>query len=137
MNPLGLIRSDNICTASGHINPHSQRMRTMFNLIDVFLVNDHVMTFDNITINQLSDPDIEFKTNMNKKHIDIQILRIITPNANTQSSFKSMWNKTNNETNLKYKRLLICRVCHENSQLVYITISNGNHTNFFQRNLIL
>ena len=138
MPPLGLIPpNNNRRTADANINPHAQRRRAMLVPIDVFLINDHVMTFDNISINELSDPEIELKINMNKKHIDIQILRIITPHANTQSSFKSMCKKTYTETKLQYKRLLLCRFCHENSQLVYITISNENNTNFFQRNLIL
>ena len=96
---LGLILLlGNVRPVATNINSHAQRMRTMLKPIDVFLVNDHAMTFDNITINQLSDLEIEFKTNMNKKHIGIQILRIITPNANTQSSFKSVWKKKNTET---------------------------------------
>jgi hypothetical protein len=104
MPAVGLIPPNNNCrSAVANINPHAQRRRAMLVPIDVFLINDHVMTFDNISINELSDPEIEFKTNMNKKHIDIQILRIITPNASTQSSFKSMWKKTNTETDLKYK----------------------------------
>ena len=117
MPDLGHNPPNNRRPAAANINPHAQRRRAMLIPIDVFLINDHVMTFDNITINELSDPEIEFKTNMNKKHIDTQILRIITPHANTQSFFKSMWKKINTETKLQYKRLLLCPVCHENSQL--------------------
>ena len=59
MPALGLILPlGNIHPAVANINPYDQRMRTMFNPIDVFLINDHVMTFDNITINDLSDPEI-------------------------------------------------------------------------------
>ena len=72
MPALGLIPPlGNVCPDAANINPHAQRRRAMLNHIDVFLVNDHIMNFDNITINELSDPEIEFKTNMNKKHIDI------------------------------------------------------------------
>ena len=56
MPPLG-----NICPAVDNINPHSEIMRTMLNLVDVCLVNDYVITYDNITTNELSDPDIKFK----------------------------------------------------------------------------
>ena len=67
MPVVGLIPpNNNRRTAEPLINPHAQRRRSMLVPIDVFLINDHVMTFDNISINVLSDPEIEFKTNMNK-----------------------------------------------------------------------
>ena len=59
MPDLGLIPpNNNHRAAEAFINPHAQRRRSMLVPIDVFLINDHVMTFDNISINELSDPEI-------------------------------------------------------------------------------
>ena len=56
MPALGLIPPNNCRPAAANFHPHAQRRREMLVPIDVFLINDHVMTFDNISNNELSDP---------------------------------------------------------------------------------
>ena len=70
----------------------SQRQRTILAPIDMNLINRHVMqtTEVTVTVTELMTDKVDETINMNRKHIDVQILSVITPqsNQNATTSFQ-------------------------------------------------
>ena len=66
---------------SGNEN-NAQQRRCIPTPIDSTLINHIVMQTTTITIYKLLQENLDLTVNINKRHVDVQIMRVITPQAN-------------------------------------------------------
>eukprot|EP00957_Ditylum_brightwellii_P199000 15169013-Ditylum_brightwellii.AAC.1 len=64
----------------------NQRQRVIMAPIDASLINHCVMQTTKVTVAELISENIDNAINMNRRQIDIQILRIITPQSNQNAT---------------------------------------------------
>ena len=117
----------------------SQRQRTILAPIDMNLINRRVMRTTEVTVTELMTDKVDETINMNRKHIDVQILRVITPQANQNATTR--YQRTNQQNNnVRFTRFILCRVLSERSDLshlIYIRIHHDQNARLFHRNLVL
>ena len=64
------------------MNRNVQRRIVIMIPADSILTNMIVASMDDVTVTMLLDENLNANVNMNQTHIDLQILRVITPQAN-------------------------------------------------------
>ena len=104
--------------------------------VDLSLVNQRVMAITtNITLSELLQENLDLTVNMNKRHMDIQILRIITPQPNQNALTR--YQRTNQTHQVRFNRFILCRIFREHSILVYVMMSSDVNGRLFHRDLVL
>lgn len=115
-------------------NPRpQQRPRTMETPIDSTLVGTRAMGTHGLSLTDLLDDDIELRVNMNRSHLNVQILRIITPKPGSNSA-TTRYQRGGQSQKIVYVRIILCR--HEN-KLCYIFINHEQNRRLFHRDLLL
>jgi hypothetical protein len=122
-------------------NPRSpQRQRSGFTPYDLTLVgNRRFLASKDTDIGFLSSDQVDV-TNMNKVHITGQIIRIVSPIANTNAYVSRSYNTQVQQ--ITYHRLILMRVhndsnLNENSVLFYLMITRDDNNRLFHRDLDL
>jgi hypothetical protein len=92
-----------------------------------------------VKIDDLSDEIKIFSMNLNRNHLDVQLLRVITPNKDQKASIYARKQRTNNQE-VHFSRLFLCRIHStqhivENGRLLYLMEANGSNNMLFERNL--
>ena len=112
--------------------PH-QRARVMETPIDLGLIGTRVMRTNPITIEDLLDENVEFKHNINRTHLKLQILRIITPKAGSNTA-TTKYQRGGMSQKISFVRIILCR---NEDKLCYIMINHEHNKRLFHRDLLL
>ncbi len=122
-------------------NPRSpQRQRSGFTPYDLTLVgNRRFLASKDTDIAFLSSDQVDI-VNMNKVHITGQIIRIVSPIANTNAYVSRTYNAQVQQ--ITYHRLILMRVhndgnLNENSILFYLMVTRDDNNRLFHRDLDL
>ena len=86
-----------------------------------------------ISLQDLYDPEIESKVNINRSHITIQVIRNITP-RNGSNSASIRYYQRNVQQQLTFTRIYMCRYKDE---LCYLMINREQNKRIFHRDLQL
>ena len=93
-----------------------------------------IMNTTAIKINTLMQEDVESRVDLDEKHIDVQILRIITPQDGKTGNAMTRYQRGNQQKTLTFTRILLCR---SGTLLVYLMMSNDMNRRLFHRDLLL
>ena len=72
---------------------------------------------------------------MKKQYVDVQIMRVITPQAN--QNYITRYTCSNKKNEVIFNCFILCHVVDEASYLVYITMAAKTIGSIFHRDLIL
>ena len=97
---------------SGNEND-AKRRRCIPTPIDSTLVNRRVMRTTTITLAELLQENLDLTVNMNKRHVDVQIMRVITPQANQNAVTR--YTRSNQQNEARFNRFILCFVIAEAS----------------------
>ena len=115
-------------------NPRpAQQARTIETPYDVTLVGKRVTMTTAISLQDLLNENVELNFRMNRCHLLVQILRIITPKAGNNIA-NTRYQRGNFQQKITFIRILLCR--HEN-ELCYIMMTNESNKRIFHRDLVL
>ena len=103
----------------------------MANPMDTALICTRVMRTNEISPTSLLDENVELNHNMNCSHLNIQILRIITPNNGSNTSTMK-YQQGRFSQNITLIRIIMCR--HEDN-VYYIMINHEHNRRLFHRYL--
>ena len=122
------VRNDNIGDGPG-IQPVDIELLPMMNKLN------------EIGVDQL-EGDESNKLNLNRVYIDVQLLRLITPNSQQKAMTYGVRRRNNNNQDVIFSRLMLCRVYSEKkysngSRLVYLMESKNSNQNLFNKNVEL
>ena len=81
-----------------------------------------------INLQDLYDPDIESRVNINRSHITIQVIRNITP-RNGSNSASTRYYQRNVQQQLTFTRIYMCR---HKDELCYLMINREQNKRIFQ-----
>ena len=84
--------------------------------------------------------DAVYDMNLNRNFIDVQIIRIITPNTNQKANIYAIRNRRANNQDVHFRRLFLCRVFSESditehSKPIYLMEASDQNNMLFERNL--
>lgn len=116
--------------------PSSRRQRVIQMPVDRALLGDLVMSTHEVKVRDLLNEDIEMEVNLNRTHLNLQILRIITPqsgNAGNQAMTRYQ-HRINSQQKITFIRIILCR---NDSNLCYIMMTNDMNKRLFHRDLLL
>ena len=135
----GQQRQRSATTSSDNVQePAAQRQRvnngTEMLLIDKNLIGTRVMKTNEIKLNSLLNENIESIIDLEDTHLDVQILRIITPNDGKSGNAITRYQRNNQQKQLPYTRTLLCRT---GPSLVYIMMSHDMNRRLYHRDLLL
>ena len=102
--------------------------------VDKTLQGTRIMNTTAIKINILMQEDVESRVDLDEKHIDVQILRIITPQDGKTGNAMTRYQRGNQQKTLTFTRILLCR---SGTLLVYLMMSNDMNRRLFHRDLLL
>ena len=94
-----------------------------------------------INVDQL-EGDESNKINLNRIYIDVQLLRLITPNLQQKAMTYGVRRRNNNNQDVIFSRLMLCRVysnkrCSDGSRLIYLMESKNSNQCLFNKNVEL
>ena len=92
------------------------------------LLNARAMRTNLISLDRLKLDDIDFDVNLNKFHIDVQIMYMITLILNVSASTKYF--KNSNAKEIKYTQIFKCKT-HLCSDLLYIIMTTSYNMRLF------
>ena len=112
--------------SSSSNQPAANRRRTILTPLDPELLNSTLMSsIDEVNINSLrSGNDDIFEMDLDTNYLDVQLIRIITPNMNQRASVYGIKRRNNNQ-DIHFSRLFLCRLhsdtnLNEMSKLIYL-----------------
>lgn len=122
----------------------NQRQRTNLIPLDSSLINQPVITdLKEVGVNDLIGEKV-FDIDLDDQYIDVQLLRIITPNTDQKAHIYSIrrarGTNNNNSSEVHFSRIYQCRIYSEknlndHSQLLYLMESRNSNQSLFDRNL--
>ena len=94
-----------------------------------------------VNVDQL-EGDESNKINLNRVYIDVQLLRLITPNQQQKAMTYGVRRRNNNNQDVIFSRLMLCRVysnkrCSDGSRLIYLMESKNSNQCLFNKNIEL
>ena len=127
--------------SSSSNQPAANRRRTILTPLDPELLNSTLMSsIDEVNINSLrSGNDDIFEMDLDTNYLDVQLIRIITPNMNQRASVYGIKRRNNNQ-DIHFSRLFLCRLhsdtnLNEMSKLIYLMEARNSNNMLFDRNI--
>lgn len=114
--------------------PPAQRQRIVQSPIDQNLINTRVMRTEEIRVKDLLNENVEMEMSLNKTHVNLQILRIITPQAGNTGNAMTRYQRGNQQQRINFIRIILCR---NNNELCYIMMTSDTNKRLFHRDLML
>ena len=114
--------------------PAPQRPRLSHNPVDINLIGDRCMRTEEIQLQDLLNENIDREKNLRKTHLLVQILRIITPQAGNMGNAMTRYQRSQNQQQITFSRILLCR---NESKLCYIMMTTDGNRRIFHRDLTL
>ena len=113
--------------------PPNQRIRLSNDMpFDRNLIGSAVMQTEEILIQDLLNEDVEFERNLSRTHLNVQILRILSPKGQAASALTRCQNRNNQQT-LNHIRTFLCR---NRDRLCCIMITSEANKRIFHRDLL-
>ena len=112
-----------------------------FEPLDTDLIDDDTMDrLNEVNIDEL-EGDNHLFLNLNRVYVDVQLLRLITPNSSQKAVIYGARRRTNNQEVI-FSRLLLCRIHSEQnynigSKLIYLMESKNSNKCMFDKNVEL
>ena len=112
-----------------------------FEPLDTDLIDDETMDrINEVNIDEL-EGDNHLFLNLNRVYVDVQLLRLITPNSSQKAVIYGARRRTNNQEVI-FSRLLLCRIHSEQnynigSKLIYLMESKNSNKCMFDKNVEL
>ena len=109
--------------------------------LDTDLIDDDTMDrINEVNIDEL-EGDNHLFLNLNRVYVDVQLLRLITPNSSQKAVVYGARRRTNNQEVI-FSRLLLCRIHSEQnyntgSKLIYLMESKNSNKCMFDKNVEL
>ena len=119
------------------INPPAARRQRMIQMpVDRSLLGELVMKTQEIYVRDLLDEDVEMEMNLNKSHLNLQIMRIITPQSgNTGNQAMTRYqHRLNSQQRITFIRIILCR---NEKQLCYVMMTSEMNKRLYHRDLLL
>ena len=88
-----------------------------------------------ITIYELLQESLDLTVNMNKRHVDVQIMRVIIQQANQNAV--SCYTRSNQQHEVRFNLFIFYCVVTESSSLVYIMMTTEMNGRIFHQDLVL
>ena len=92
------------------------------------------MRTEEIQLQDLLNENIDREKNLRKTHLLVQILRIITPQAGNMGNAMTRYQRSQNQQQITFARILLCR---NESKLCYIMMTTDGNRRIFHRDLTL
>jgi hypothetical protein len=122
-------------------NRRNVRSRTQLSPIDQSLIGSVLMRrmTNEVTIDDLIDEKKILEMNLNRNYIDVQLVRVITPNKDQKANIYATRRRGNNQ-DVHFSRIYLCRVhsnlrITQNSRLLYLMEARGSNNTLFDRNM--
>ena len=121
---------------SSQITRPSQRQRRVLECpLDRNLLDKHIMDTLPVKIQELLQEDVETQLNLNRGHITVQILGIITPQGGPTGNAYTRFQRGNNgQQKINFIRILLC---HSYGRPCYKMITNNLNRRLFSRDTML
>ena len=120
------------------------RQRIELMPLDVSLRQSRLMRkMTEVNIDDLANDEAIFKMNLNRNYIDVQLVRVITPNKDQKANVYGIRRRNGGANqDVHFNRLFLCRIhstrnLEANSRLLYLMEANGCNNMLFERNLEL
>ena len=114
--------------------PPARRQRIMQSSIDQNLIGTRVMRTEEIKLKELLNENVEMEKSLNKTHVNLQILRIITPQAGNTGNAMTRYHRGNQQQRINFIRIILCR---NDKDLCYIMMTSDMNKRLFHRDLML
>jgi hypothetical protein len=114
--------------------PPAQRQRIVQLPIDQNLINTRVMRTEEIRVKDLLNKNVEMEMSLNKTHVNLQILQIITPQAGNMGNAMTRYQRGNQQQRINFIWIILCR---NNNELCYIMMTSDTDKRLFHRDLML
>ena len=114
--------------------PPARRQRIMQSSIDQNLIGTRVMRTEEIKLKELLNENVEMEKSLNKTHVNLQILRIITPQAGNTGNAMTRYHGGNQQQRINFIRIILCR---NDKDLCYIMMTSDMNKRLFHRDLML
>ena len=102
--------------------------------IDKSLIRSYVFRIREIMLRDLLNEDAEKIFNLFRMYLKVQILRIITPQAENAGNAFTRYQRGSQQQRVNFIRILLCR---NKSKLCYLMITNDQNKRIFHRDLML
>ena len=123
-------------------NGDRARLRTILRPLDNELLNSRMISRTNEVLIDDLIGDSVYEMNLNRNYLDVQLVRIITPNRDQKAHIYSIRRKQNNNSSseVNFTRIFQCRIFSEknksdHSRLIYLMEARNSNNVLLNRNL--